>query len=87
MSWSFQATAKTKEALKAYSRKQLLAYHREGDAGHTTMSKVADQIDVLIDLFDLKPGHLLRIDTNGHLDSGYGNLKIELTNYCGVMLD
>lgn len=87
MSWSFTAIAKEKSKLKEHSRKSLLTYHQEGTSGRALMTKVADHIDNLIDLFSLSPGQLIKLETNGHLEGGSGNLKVDLTNYVGTFLE
>jgi hypothetical protein len=87
MSWSFSVIAKNRESLKIYSRKQLLQYHSQGSSGAVQMAKIADHIDLLIDLFEIVPGKMLRLETSGHIDGGHGNLKVELNHYFGVMLE
>ena len=87
MSWSFTAMARSKPVLKEHVRKNLMAYHKEGSAGHASMTKLADHFDGLIDMCKLVPGQVLKIESSGHLDDGGGNMKIDLTSYGGTVLD
>jgi len=88
MSWNYSAMAKDKEKLKADCRSSLLpAYSKPGSVHHTAMTKVMAVIDATIDMFDLRPGQLIKLETQGHIEGGAGNMKLDVSNAGHTFID
>ncbi len=87
MSWNIHCTAKSKDGLKDHVRKTLLAHSTPGTVIHDERVSLADRLDDLIDLFEVKPGQMLELKTCGHLENGAGGFSCQLTTNGLVLVE